>query len=552
MILYCIMVKFEPKQPENNGNFHFERNKFFQNGNSNLNSISNSALNLNPNPSLYLSWGLNLDSIIAPTPNSNTNLNPIPNFNPNMYLNLNFDDQPNSKSPSQLFCDVDSAKKKVEYLSTNNDTTSNTNIDTSHDISHDVSHDITHEVSHDISRECSNEISCNDENPDGIVCNACTNFSYNVEELSKIYAITDINSFVEKTRDMEKEDIQILAMELYNIIIQFKRSKNKIQEPISPSSRTTNPTKFMSVSKFLNSSKYNIKHTNTVAASNTDSSTENLAEPPYYLKINEYTLYNIIGSGTQGTVFYALKNKEEYAVKIISRFSKTLRFSMNTKNEIEVMKKLDNKNVIKLQDVIFNKNNDNLYLIMQYAHKGQIIKKENGNYKKLSRNKVVNYGLQIMNGIKYLHDNNIIHNDIKPENILLDKNDNVYISDFGVSEIIDNSFLSLRAGTFLYFSPEKFLIGDKIYGEPIDIWAFGVTLYIMLYGCFPYNGKNYKEIKYNVLNEKTIILPEMTKTEIDLFEKIFNKDPVGRIKLEQIMNHDFFTKNLPNIPSFIH
>ena len=91
--------------------------------------------------------------------------------------------------------------------------------------------------------------------------------------------------------------------------------------------------------------------------------------------------------------------------------------------------------------------------------------------------------------MEYCHENaKIIHRDIKPENILLDENDNVKLSDFGVSFMMENAgddSLSNSAGSYYYFSPEA-CIGASYKGRKSDIWACGITLYFMIFKKHPF------------------------------------------------------------------
>jgi serine/threonine protein kinase len=152
--------------------------------------------------------------------------------------------------------------------------------------------------------------------------------------------------------------------------------------------------------------------------------------------------------------------------------------------------------------------------------------------------------MQITAGLQYLHNHNIIHRDIKPENILMDSNDNVYLTDFGVSEFFceKNMMTNMRKGTLLFFSPELFNSNEKLNGIMIDIWALGVTLFAMLYGYLPFNGDSFFEIKQNILNEEPIYPDYATEIQKDLFNRFFCKDPSKRITLDEIRLHKFMKK----------
>lgn len=91
-----------------------------------------------------------------------------------------------------------------------------------------------------------------------------------------------------------------------------------------------------------------------------------------------------------------------------------------------------------------------------------------------------------------VHGNGVIHRDIKPENILVDRSDRLKISDFGVSHVYSgekDDVCRMTAGTPAFLAPEA-LHGDPVHGQPADIWAMGITLYVMLFGRCPFFAKN--------------------------------------------------------------
>ena len=101
-----------------------------------------------------------------------------------------------------------------------------------------------------------------------------------------------------------------------------------------------------------------------------------------------------------------------------------------------------------------------------------------------------------MEGIAYLHDNNVAHRDIKLDNILLDGHGNIKLGDFGVSrKIEENEILFEQCGTPAYIAPE--IISDEGYKEgTVDIWSAGVVLFAMLYGNVPFKGHNMKDLHH--------------------------------------------------------
>ena len=121
---------------------------------------------------------------------------------------------------------------------------------------------------------------------------------------------------------------------------------------------------------------------------------------------------------------------------------------------------------------------------------------------------------QIMSAIEYSHKLNIVHQDLKPENVLLDNNLNIKIVNFGLfSEINDGDFLKTNCGSPNYAAPE--VIRDGLYTGPgIDVWSCGVTLYVMLCGRLPFEDEDYHILATKISRKRHAFLP-CTPTFID-------------------------------------
>ena len=128
----------------------------------------------------------------------------------------------------------------------------------------------------------------------------------------------------------------------------------------------------------------------------------------------------------------------------------------------------------------------NLYFVMEYCKGGElfdyIVKKE-----RLVEQEACIFFQQIINGVEYLHNQGIIHRDLKPENLLLDDNNHIKISDFGLSTFYSkNNYLQTACGTPSYAPPEM-LEGQEYNGEATDVWSCGIILYAMLCESLPFS-----------------------------------------------------------------
>ena len=232
------------------------------------------------------------------------------------------------------------------------------------------------------------------------------------------------------------------------------------------------------------------------------------------------------------------KTKNKYAIKIYSKTCLIDPQLRNTvKNEINILKQIDNENVMKLYDVIDTPSN--LYLVLEYINGInllEIIKNEKYHFLKEERAKKI--FLQVVKGISYCHKKNIFHRDIKLENILVLKDDTIKIIDFGFGiKCNKDMYQKLFCGTPSYMPPE-IVKKEKYIACYSDIWSLGVLFYAMLYGIFPFKGKDDDDL-FEKINEAQIIFPEynLISDKIkELFGKIFVVNPTQRVSLDDMIN----------------
>ena len=209
-------------------------------------------------------------------------------------------------------------------------------------------------------------------------------------------------------------------------------------------------------------------------------------------KFSKYIIQDTIKSGGMAYVYKATdpETKDTVAIKTLKRSSINRRAAKGFLQEAKMLKKLNHPNIIQVMD--FGKEDGMAYMVMEYIN-GEDIKKLMLHKKIKGIQKIDDIILQIGIGLDYLHENNIIHHDIKPENILVSKNNEVKIIDFGLARynrlriFTRNRFID---GTPTYMSPEQ--IRKRHTDKRTDIYSYGITIYEMLTGKVPYqaNDKN--------------------------------------------------------------
>jgi 5'-AMP-activated protein kinase catalytic alpha subunit len=145
--------------------------------------------------------------------------------------------------------------------------------------------------------------------------------------------------------------------------------------------------------------------------------------------------------------------------------------------EIHILKIIRHHHLIQLYEII--ETSKQLYLIMEYAEGGELF-----DYivtrKRLKEKEACKFLQQILSGIEYIHKLRIVHRDLKPENLLLDKNKNIKIVDFGLSNTYKaGSTLKTACGSPCYAAPEM-IAGKRYHGITVDIWSCGVILFAMV------------------------------------------------------------------------
>jgi serine/threonine protein kinase len=245
-------------------------------------------------------------------------------------------------------------------------------------------------------------------------------------------------------------------------------------------------------------------------------------------QIHNYKILYILGEGGMGTVYLAehITIQRKVAVKVLhSQLTKNESLRQRFQNEAVLMAKLQHPNIVGLID--FFEQEGNLFLIMEYVEGiglDDFIKNLNT---PVSIERGKNIMLQILNGFAYAHSNGIIHRDVKPSNILITKNDEVKILDFGIAKLLDDVQNKLtktgtQIGTAYYMSPEQ--VKAQELDQRTDIYSLGITFYELLSGFCPYaNSQSEYDVYRRIVEEPLIPLSESLGNQYDYLWGIIEK-----------------------------
>lgn len=260
--------------------------------------------------------------------------------------------------------------------------------------------------------------------------------------------------------------------------------------------------------------------------------------------MERYELGRLLGQGTFAKVYYArnLTTGQSVAIKVIDK-AKVSRVGLinQIKREISIMKLVRHPNILQLYEVMATKTK--IYFALEYAKGGELFDKvANGKLKEQTARK---YFHQLIKAVDFCHSRGVYHRDLKPENLLLDENENLKVSDFGLSALAESKhqdgLLHTTCGTPAYVAPE--VITRRGYdGDKADVWSCGVILYVLLAGYLPFHDSNVVEM-YRKIGKSEFRFPSWFQPEVrKLLLRILDPNPVNRITIPKIKENSWFRK----------
>lgn len=266
--------------------------------------------------------------------------------------------------------------------------------------------------------------------------------------------------------------------------------------------------------------------------------------------LSKYRKIKTVGKGSFGEAVLVRSKADgkRYIAKAIETSAMNPKEKRDVQNEIAILSRVNHPNIVRYQEHF--EDGTLMFIVMEYADGGDLstrikdAKKEEP-AKPFDPKLSMFWFLQITLALKYLHDNHILHRDLKTANIFLTSKNVVKLGDFGISTVLQNTMACAKTvcGTPYYFSPE--LCQSKPYNNKSDVWALGVVFYEMLTLGRPFNAKSLKELVKKIVAGQYEPVPASVPNEMrSLCTCLLQLNPVQRPSINRILESPYVQEQL--------
>ena len=265
------------------------------------------------------------------------------------------------------------------------------------------------------------------------------------------------------------------------------------------------------------------------------------------MSLNDFILGKDLGKGAFGSVRIVTRKEDKkiYAMKSVNIGKLDNKEKEAALNEVRILASLNHPNIIGYKDAFYDEPSKTLNIVMEYADDGDIAHKIKENLKRRLRfeeSTLWEWIIQILEGLKYLHDNKIMHRDLKCANIFLMKNGQLKIGDLNVSKLAKNNMARTQTGTPFYLSPE--IWKDLPYDYKCDIWSVGCIIYELCTSRPPFRGTSMKELCHNVMTGYYLPISGFSNDMREIIAKMLKVDPKQRYSTDELLNCEIIKKRI--------
>jgi p90 ribosomal S6 kinase len=261
---------------------------------------------------------------------------------------------------------------------------------------------------------------------------------------------------------------------------------------------------------------------------------------------SQFELLKVLGEGSFGKVFLVRKvvgadNGRLYAMKVLKKATLKVRDRHRTKMERNILVDVEHPFIVKLHYAF--QTAGKLYLILDFLRGGDLFSRLSKEVM-FTEEDVKFYLAELALALNHLHSLGIIYRDLKPENVLLDADGHIALTDFGLSKLpLEEGKAYSFCGTVEYMAPE--VVNRKGHSFAADWWSFGVLMFEMLTGSLPFQGSNRRDTMTQILKAKLGMPANLSSEAQSLLRALFKRNPANRLGagpggVEDLKKHEFF------------
>ena len=270
--------------------------------------------------------------------------------------------------------------------------------------------------------------------------------------------------------------------------------------------------------------------------------------------MNDFQIISKLGEGAYSTVFKVKRNIDQkiYALKKVKLLNLSEKEKENSLNEVRILASVKSNFVVSYKEAFFDEKDNTLCIVMEFADRGDLYQKivqHKKSAKFFEESDVWRIFIQLVKGLKALHDLKILHRDMKSANVFLFSNGSAKLGDLNVSKVARRGLGYTQTGTPYYASPEVWK--DKPYDNKSDVWSLGCVLYEMITLRPPFRAQDMEGLFNKVCKGQYSRIPE--RFSDDLFQVVqflLQVNSSNRPSCEQILNHPVVLKRIEYFKSF--
>ncbi|XP_026161717.1 serine/threonine-protein kinase Nek4 [Mastacembelus armatus] len=263
--------------------------------------------------------------------------------------------------------------------------------------------------------------------------------------------------------------------------------------------------------------------------------------------MNNYIFIRVVGKGSYGEVNLVKHrtDRKQYVIKKLNLTTSSKRERRAAEQEAQLLSQLRHPNIVTYRES-WEGEDCQLYIVMGYCEGGDLyhrLKQQKGEL--LPERQVVEWFVQIAMALQYLHERNILHRDLKTQNIFLTKTNIIKVGDLGIARVLENQndMASTLIGTPYYMSPELF--SNKPYNHKSDVWALGCCVYEMSTLKHAFNAKDMNSLVYRIVEGKLPQMPSRYDPQLgDLIKSMLCKRPEDRPDVKLILRQPYIKRQI--------